>query len=178
MNYAKIKWFDISNGPGVRTSLFVSGCKHKCPGCFNKIAWDFEYGSIWTKDIEDEFINHLKKDEISGVNILGGEPLQQDETILNLLKRINDEVKKPIWLWTGYIIDKELENNTLANKILQECDVVVDGKFIEAKKDLSLKYRGSTNQRVIDIKETLKTAKLSCGYSLFIDYFIVQLKDC
>ena len=181
MNYAKIKWYDIANGPGVRASLFVSGCTHKCPGCFNQIAWDFNYGNKWTKKIEDEFINHLKREEVVGVNILGGEPLQQGEPMLKLLKRINEEVKKPIWLWTGYEIDKDIEEKKemiIPNQILRQCDVVIDGRFIESKKDLSLKYRGSTNQRVIDIKKTLKNSALSCGYTLFLDYFITELEDC
>lgn len=183
MNYSRIKWYDISNGPGVRASLFVSGCTHKCKGCFNEVTWDFNYGDKWTKEIEQKFINHLKKPEIVGVNILGGEPLQQDETLLKLLKRINKEIQKPIWLWTGYVIDKEIHEDrtgklVLANQILRECDVVVDGRFVESKKDLSLKYRGSTNQRVIDIKETLKTSALSCGYGLFLDDFIIELEGC
>lgn len=183
MNYAKIKWHDISNGPGVRASLFVSGCTHGCPGCFNREAWDFNYGKEWTKEIEDKFINHLKNPNIMGVNILGGEPLQQGEAMLKLLKRINQEVKKPIWLWTGYVIDKEIHDDktrkfVIANQILRECDVVVDGRFVESKKDLKLKYRGSSNQRVIDIKETLKTSALSCGYGLFLNDYIVELEGC
>lgn len=178
MNYSKIKWHDISNGPGVRASLFVSGCTHKCKGCFNEVTWDFNYGDKWDTQTENKFIEHLKKPEIVGVNILGGEPLQQDETLLKLLKRIRKEVQKPIWLWTGYVIDKEIEEKILANKILRECDVVIDGRFVESKKDLNLKYRGSTNQRVIDIKETLKVSALSCGYSLFLNEFIVELEGC
>lgn len=167
--------------PGVRASLFVSGCTHHCKGCFNKVTWDFNYGNKWDTETENKFIKHLQKPEIVGVNILGGEPLQQDETLLKLLKRIKQEVKKPIWLWTGYVIDKEIEQDktkVLANKILRECDVVVDGRFIEAKKDLKLKYRGSSNQRVIDIKETLRASSLSCGYGLFLNDFIVELEGC
>ena len=95
--------------PGVRASLFVSGCTHKCKGCFNEVTWDFNYGDKWDTQTENKFIEHLKKPEIVGVNILGGEPLQQDETLLKLLKRIRKEVQKPIWLWTGYVIDKEIE---------------------------------------------------------------------
>lgn len=101
MNYSKIKWHDISNGPGVRASLFVSGCTHKCKGCFNEVTWDFNYGDKWDTQTENKFIEHLKKPEIAGVNILGGEPLQQDETLLKLLKRIRKEVQKPI----GYGLD-------------------------------------------------------------------------
>lgn len=163
MNYAKIKEHDISNGPGVRASLFVSGCTHKCPGCFNKEAQDFNYGKLWTKEVEDEFIQHLKSPDIVGVNILGGEPLQQikDNSLLNLLIRIKTEVNKPIWLWTGYTWEQIIHtvNETLNNElmlIIGCVDVLIDGLFIEAEKDLSLKYRGSRNQRVIDINKTLE----------------------
>lgn len=164
MNYAKIKWFDIANGPGVRASLFVSGCTHKCPGCFNEEAQDFNYGNPWTKEIEDKFIEHLKKPEIAGVNILGGEPLQQvkDNSLLNLLTRIKTEVDKPIWLWTGYTWEQIIHtvNETLNEKLMLTIgcvDVLIDGLFIEKEKDLSLLYRGSRNQRVIDVKSSLRT---------------------
>lgn len=163
MNYAKIKEHDISNGPGVRASLFVSGCTHKCPGCFNEEAQDFNYGKPWTKEVEDAFIEHLKNPDIVGVNLLGGEPLQQihDDTFLNLVNRIFKEVNKPIWLWTGYEIDKLFLSEGYSDEqiriwnILALCDTVIDGKFIEAEKDLSLKYRGSRNQRVIKIRPSL-----------------------
>lgn len=179
MNYAKIKEFDIANGPGVRASLFVSGCTHNCPGCFNKEAQDFNYGKPWTKEIEDEFIEHLKKPEIVGVNILGGEPLQQGKPLLNLLIRIHEEVQKPIWLWTGYdIVDIMQGNNKTQRETIYMCDVVIDGKFIEAKKDLSLKYRGSSNQRVIDIKKTFRVAGLTYGHMIFNDNTIYELEGC
>lgn len=179
MNYSKIKWYDISNGPGVRTSLFVSGCTHHCKGCFNKVTWDFNYGEKWTKKIEDEFIEHLKKPEIKGLNILGGEPLQQDKTLLKLLKRVKDEVKKTIWLWTGYTIEEILQSNDkLKIFIIEQCDVLIEGRFIESKKNLNLKYRGSSNQRVIDIKESLRCSGLACGYSILMSEYIVELEGC
>lgn len=171
MNYSRIKWHDISNGPGVRASLFVSGCTHKCKGCFNEVTWDFNYGDKWDTQTENKFIEHLKKPEIVGVNILGGEPLQQDETLLKLLKRIRKEVQKPIWLWTGYVITEELLlKNPLIYNIFMICDVVVDGRFVESKKDLNLKYRGSSNQRVIDVNKTLEISH-KC-------LLIVELEGC
>lgn len=179
MNYSRIKWYDISNGPGVRASLFVSGCTHKCKGCFNEVTWDFNYGDKWDAETENKFIKHLQKPEIVGVNILGGEPLQQDETLLKLLKRINQEVKKPIWLWTGYTLEEIIKaNNPLQHSILEQCDVFIEGRFVEAKKDLNLKYRGSTNQRVIDVKKSLRAAELACGYSMLMSEYIVKLEGC
>lgn len=180
MNYARIKWHDISNGPGVRASLFVSGCTHNCKGCFNEEAQDFNYGKPWTKEIEDKFIEHLKKPEIVGVNILGGEPLQQGRPLLLLLRRIKEEIKKPIWLWTGYTFEQLMKKpDGDPNKIiLNTIDVLIDGKFIESKKDLSLKYRGSSNQRVIDINESNRYSALACGYSILMSEYIVELEGC
>lgn len=180
MNYSRIKWHDISNGPGVRASLFVSGCTHKCSGCFNEVTWDFDYGEAWDTETENKFIEHLKKPEIVGVNILGGEPLQQGRPLLNLVKRINEEVKKPIWLWTGYTFEELMKKHDGdPNKlILNHIDVLIEGRFVEAKKDLSLKYRGSTNQRVIDIKESNRCSALACGYSILMSEYIVELEGC
>ena len=155
MKYAKIRKFDTANGQGVRTTLFVSGCKFNCKGCFNKEAQDFNYGNEFTKEVEDEFIGYIKNPNVVGVNLLGGEIMQQDTSIiLNLVKRIKEETGKNIWCWTGYKyedlikIDGKLE-------VLQYIDVLIDGRFEIAKKDLMLKYRGSSNQRVIDVQQTL-----------------------
>ena len=181
MNYAKIKKHDIANGPGVRASLYVSGCTHKCPGCFNEEAQDFNYGKLWTKEVEDEFIEHLKNPNIVGVNLLGGEPLQQGATVLHIINRIKEEINKPIWLWTGYRIEDILLRDKKAKiqkDILYACDVVIDGLFIEAEKDLSLKYRGSRNQRVIDMKATLKATALTYGHAIFDKNTIVELEGC
>ena len=161
MKYAKIRKLDVTNGPGIRTTLFVSGCTHNCEGCFNKEQQDFNYGNEFTKETEDEFIELTKSRQIKGVNILGGEPMQQimDDTLLNLLKRIKLETNKPIWLWSGYTFE-EIINNPKRAEILREVDVLIDGPFIKEKRDLKLKYRGSENQRVIDVKKSLEENKI------------------
>ena len=161
MNYAKIRKLDVTNGPGIRTTLFVSGCTHNCEGCFNKEQQDFNYGNKFTKETEDEFIELTKNKQIKGVNILGGEPMQQimDDTLLNLLKRIKLETDKPIWLWSGYTFE-EIVNNPKRLEILREVDVLIDGKFQADKRDIMLKYRGSSNQRVIDVKKSLEQGNI------------------
>ena len=157
MKYAKIRKLDVTNGPGVRTTIFVSGCTHNCEGCFNKEQQDFNYGNDFTKETEDEFIELTKSRQIKGVNILGGEPMQQvmDDTLLKLLKRIKLETNKPIWLWSGYTFE-EIINNSKRAEMLREVDVLIDGKFEADKRDIMLKYRGSSNQRVIDVKKSLE----------------------
>lgn len=159
MNYAKINKYDITNGVGVRTSLFVSGCWNNCEGCFNKELQDFNYGNHWTKEVEDEFIEYCKDENVVGVSLLGGEPMQQDSTLLDLLDRINDEVKKPIWMWTGLVFEDLIEND-FQKQVLTKIDILIDGEFILNKRDLKLKYRGSSNQRVILVKETLKRKEI------------------
>lgn len=160
MRYAKIRKYDTSNGEGVRTTLFVSGCTHKCEGCFNSIAQDFGYGELFTKEVEDEFITLSQNKHVKGVNILGGEPLQQvmDDTLLNLLKRLKEEVKKSIWLWTGYTFEEILKDHKMLEHI-KYVDVLIDGRFEIDKKDLKLFYRGSSNQRVLDVKKSLEHKK-------------------
>lgn len=157
MNYAKIRKFDVNNGPNVRTTLFVSGCTHNCKDCFNKEQQDFNYGEIFTKEIEDEFVKYSMNPSIKGINILGGEPLQQlkDRALVDLLVRLNKEVKKAIWLWTGYTYEEVLEDPK-KKEFLNYIDVLIDGRFEIDKRDLNLKYRGSSNQRVIDVKKSLE----------------------
>lgn len=160
MNYAQIRRHDVTNGPGVRVTLFVSGCTHDCPGCFNKEQQDFNYGNKWTKEVEDDFINKALDDKVVGISILGGEPMQQDYiTMKNLLKRIKFEVNKPVWIWTGYQIG-QLLLVPHTKDLLQYIDVLIDGRFAESKRDLMLMYRGSSNQRVIDVQESLKQNKV------------------
>ena len=161
MNYAKIRKFDVSNGPGVRATLFVSGCTNNCEGCFNKDLQDFNYGKLWTEEVEDDFIKQVKNSNIVGVNILGGEPMDQikDEVLSNLLKRIKEEANKSIWIWSGYLYEDIIANKE-RNKILSYADVLIDGRFELAKRDISLKYRGSSNQRIIDIVKSRKENKI------------------
>ena len=155
MKYAKIRKYDTSNGQGIRTTLFVSGCTHNCKGCFNKKAQNFNYGFNWDSKREEEFMTYVKDDKVVGVNILGGEPMQQikDNDVLRLLERIKKETGKSIWLWTGYTIEEILINNNLIQlSMLSLVDVLIDGRFEEDKKDLKLKYRGSSNQNIIDLE--------------------------
>lgn len=161
MNYAQIRKLDVTNGPNVRTTLFVSGCTHNCNGCFNKDQQNFNYGDEFTKETEDKFISYTLNPYVKGVNILGGEPMQQikDDTLLNLLKRINKETKKSIWLWSGYTFE-EIIKNPKRLELLKQVDVLIDGKFQLANRNISLKYRGSSNQRVINVAKSLKENKV------------------
>ena len=167
MNYAVIKKFDIANGPGVRVSLFVSGCRHKCKNCFNSEAWDFGYGQPFTEQTVNEIISALDKDYIEGFSILGGEPFepenQQDvNKILTVLKEKLPQ--KTVWCYTGFDFEKQLLAGTVGSKELVEenlsmIDVLVDGKFVEELKSPDLLFRGSSNQRIIDVKKSLKAKK-------------------
>ena len=160
MNYSQLIACDTANGEGVRTSLFVSGCTNHCPGCFNQEAQDFNYGKLYTQDIENILLDCIKQPYISGLSILGGDPLCQDDMgliTLNFLAHKVHSLGKTVWLWTGFKWeDFNFTNNfSLQSLLLSACDVVVDGPFIEAEKDLSLAFRGSRNQRIIDVRETL-----------------------
>lgn len=159
MYYSKIRKYDVSNAPGVRSTLFVSGCTNNCEGCFNKELQDFKYGTKWTDETEDKFMTYVKNPNVVGVNILGGEPMQQDLSLLKLLIRIKQETNKNIWLWSGFTYEYII-NNVHCKKILNYIDVLVDGKFEIDKKDLSLKYRGSSNQRIISVQKSLKENKI------------------
>lgn len=168
MYYADIKKVDVANGPGVRVSLFVSGCTHKCKGCFNEEAWDFKYGHKYTQKEEDKIIELLKPDYIEGITILGGEPFEyvNQKGILPLLRRIRKELpNKTIWCFSGYTFDTDILEN-MCNKyketkeLISYIDVLVDGKFEIDKKNFKLKFRGSSNQRIINVKESLKNNKV------------------
>ncbi len=160
MNYSQLITCDTANGEGVRTSLFVSGCTNHCPGCFNQEAQDFNYGKLYTQDTENILLDCIKQPYISGLSILGGDPLCQDDMgliTLNFLAHKVHSLGKTVWLWTGFKWENfNFTNNfSLQSLLLSACDVVVDGPFIEAEKDLSLAFRGSRNQRIIDVRETL-----------------------
>ena len=151
MNYAGIKKNDIANGPGVRVSLFVSGCRNHCPGCFNPETWDFNYGEPFTRKTEKEIIKALRPSWIQGLSILGGDPMEPEnqKALLPLLKRIRVMCPgKDVWLYTGYTYEAVRDS-----EILKWVDVLVDGPFIEAEKDISLAFRGSRNQRIILLKK-------------------------
>ena len=173
MNYSNIKYFDIANGTGVRTSLFVSGCTHRCKGCFNEVAWDFNAGIIFNKEIEDEIIKSLEPTYISGLSLLGGEPLEivNQRGLINLLRRVKKEFPdKNIWCYTGYTYDTDLMEGGTAfcectKEILGLIDILVDGEFVADLYDISLRFRGSSNQRIIDLRKTEKTGSI---WELFV----------
>ena len=149
MNYAAIKTHDVANGPGVRVSLFVSGCTHYCKGCFNQEAWDFDYGQPFDAAAEEEILNALKPPYIKGFSLLGGEPFEpaNQKALLPFMQRLRKMYpNKTVWCYTGYDLEKDL--------------LLVDGEFVEAKKDPNLRFRGSSNQRVIRLQETLKEDKI------------------
>lgn len=160
MNYADIRKFDTTNGTGISTTLFVSGCNFFCYNCFNKEAQNFNYGKEFTKDIEDKFIEYCKNEHVNHISILGGEPFQQDlDVILSLVKRIKKEVNKPVCIWTGFEWENLIQDNKKI-EILKYIDVLTDGKFVQKLKNLNLKFKGSSNQRTINVKKSLKENKV------------------
>lgn len=179
MNYAAIKKTDVANGPGVRVSLFVSGCTHRCKGCFNSEAWDFSYGHKYTEETEREILQALVPDYIRGLSVLGGEPIEPENrgTVLQLLRAVRRQFPdKDIWCYTGYDYEKDLlqaipEGETKGTakpdcpeimQILSLTDVLVDGEFIEERKNLRLAFRGSENQRLIDVQASLRRGVTVC----------------
>lgn len=164
MHYATIKNCDIANGPGVRVSLFVSGCTHRCKGCFNEVAWDFDYGTPFTEETVQSILRMLKPDYIRGLTLLGGEPFepQNQGAIVELLRRIKKEMpQKSIWAFSGYLFEK-ITSGALGDtkEYLSYLDVLVDGPFVEEKKNLNLRFRGSENQRLIDVPASLRCGKV------------------
>ncbi len=167
MNYADIKKVDIANGTGVRVSLFVSGCTHHCKGCFNEEAWDFNYGTKYDEKAEQKIMNELNHSYVSGLTLLGGEPLEQanQKELVPLVKKVKEKFpEKSIWCYTGYTFEKDILENMYKNwettpELLKYIDVLVDGEFEEENKKVGLRFKGSTNQRILDVKESLKNQK-------------------
>ena len=164
MNYAAIKWADVANGPGVRVSLFVSGCTHRCPGCFNEEAQDFAYGQPYTQVEEDKIVTALSPDHIRGLSLLGGEPFEPDNqrALLPLLRRVRAAYPgKEVWCYSGYTLEAELWRDSRArcectDEMLSLIDVLVDGPFIQEQKDLNLRFRGSSNQRILNVPASIQ----------------------
>lgn len=165
MNYAEIKNCDIANGPGVRVSLFVSGCTHHCPGCFNEVAWDFRYGKPFNQETIDLILGMLRPSYIRGLTLLGGEPFEPENqsAVVELLRQIKGEMpNKSIWAYSGYLFDRDILSGRLGDtrEYLSYLDVLVDGPFVQEKKNLSLRFRGSENQRIIDVPATLSRGEI------------------
>lgn len=167
MNYGEIKNYDIANGLGVRVTLFVSGCTHHCKGCFNPMTWDFNYGKPFTEDTEEQLLEMLAPNYIDGLTLLGGEPMETDNqrALLPFLKKVRERYpRKNIWCYTGYTLETDLLSESRArcevtDEMLSLIDVLVDGEFIEEQKNISLAFRGSENQRIIDLPKTLAEEK-------------------
>ncbi len=164
MNYATIKYYDIANGPGVRTSVFVSGCRHHCPGCFNSVAWDFTYGQTFDEDICSQILSSCQPDYIAGISLLGGEPMEPEnqQGLLPFIRRFKAQYpNKTVWCYSGYT----WEQLTGAQQCHARCastdaflsllDVLVDGRFVQSEYDISLRFRGSRNQRLLDVPKSL-----------------------
>lgn len=162
MKYSGIIKNDVANGPGIRTSLFVSGCRNKCPGCFNVDQQDFNYGQEFTIEVEDSIIESVSDIYHNGITILGGDPLEPENAsvVLDFVYRFREvyEDRKTIWLYTGYIFEDIIKNNDARSELLNQVDVIVDGPFILDKKDITLRFKGSSNQRIIDMKSSIRNS--------------------
>lgn len=160
MNYATIKFYDVANGTGVRVSLFVSGCRHHCKGCFNAETWDFAYGEPYTQETENSILEGLQPEYITGLSLLGGEPFEPENqpALTALLRRVKTELPdKTVWCYTGYTYDTDLAEGgavftNVTKEMLSYIDILVDGEFVEEQRDLMLRFRGSRNQRILTLK--------------------------
>lgn len=168
MNYADIKQYDVANGLGVRVSIFVSGCTHHCKNCFNEETWDFNYGKPFTRQEIDQILTYLKPDYVSGLSVLGGEPFEpvNQEGLLPLLREVKQTYPgKDIWCYSGYLFDQQIlgqmcKESEVTKELLSYIDILVDGRFVEEKKNLKIRFRGSENQRIIDVKKSLASGEV------------------
>lgn len=170
MNYCALRTCDVANGPGMRVTLFVSGCTNHCPGCFQPETWDFHYGEAFTEDTQRHILELLAPEYIAGLTLLGGDPFEPDNQrgLLPLLKQVKTAYpKKSVWAYTGFLLDEELQTDgshprcEVTDEILSYIDVLVDGRFVEAQKDVRLKFKGSANQRIIDVRQTLASGEVT-----------------
>lgn len=159
MNYAQIRKYDIANGPGVRTTIFLTGCTLNCKNCFNKEYQNFHYGHVFDEKAFEEVTSCLNDDNIRGLSVLGGEPFDNLAGLKDFIGKLREKTDKDIWIYSGYTYEELLEKDG-AIDVLDKIDVLVDGRFVEELKDLKLKFRGSSNQRIIDMKRTLKEGKV------------------
>lgn len=171
MHYATIKITDVANGPGIRVSLFVSGCTHGCRGCFNSEAWDFHYGREYTRETEEEILTALEPVYIRGLSVLGGEPMEPQNrgAVLELLQKVRERYpEKSIWCYTGYDYERDLlrweaeDPGGAVSRLLELIDVLVDGEFVEEQRNLNLAFRGSENQRLIDVRKSRRLGEVVC----------------
>jgi len=167
VNYGDIKYIDVANGPGVRVSIFVSGCSHHCKGCFNEETWDFNFGEPYTKETEDKIMGYLKPNYIRGLSLLGGDPMEPSnmEALVPLLKRVKAELpEKDIWCYTGCLFERDVigklwEKYSFTKELVENIDIIVDGPYVEELKNVNLRFRGSENQRIIDVKKSLESGE-------------------
>ena len=168
MHVGEIMQADCANGVGIRLSLFVSGCTNRCKGCFNEQTWDFNYGNLWTPELEQFFIDTLAKPFYDGMTILGGEPFEPENQpeVAGLISRVRRELpEKNIWIYTGFVYDRDLvpggrKYTDYTDQILDQTDILIDGPFVLEDKDIRLKFRGSRNQRILDMKQTRKSGQI------------------
>ena len=168
MYFSEIKECDIANGPGVRVTLFVSGCTHHCKGCFNEMTWDFQYGRQFGEEDIEKILKLLEPSYIAGLTLLGGEPMEyvNQQGLLPLLRSVKEKYpEKSVWCYTGYLYDKDILQDFCkkwqeTEEMLSYLDVMVDGEFVEELKDISLRFRGSSNQRIIDVKKSMNTGEI------------------
>lgn len=163
-NYGQIRKYDVANGFGIRVSIFCTGCTHKCPGCFNELYQDPNYGEKWTEKETELVLEYMRDPAVKGLTLLGGEPFQ-NTWLVDVIRKVKMETGKEIWAYSGYIYEKLIEDEKRI-EMLKECDILVDGPFIQELKDLKLKFRGSSNQRVIDVQRSLNTGMV---YEIDVD---------
>lgn len=159
MRYGQIREYDVANGKGIRCSIFVTGCTRNCKNCFNKDYQDFNAGKLWTDKETDTIISYLSEEVVDGLTILGGEPFENSEDLAGIIAKIKENTDKDIWIYSGFTYENIIKDES-RKKLLELCDILVDGPFIEELKNLRLKFRGSSNQRIIDIKKSFETGEI------------------